>query len=62
MRGGRGGMKERRGKMKRYAESNLVSLIRKEKCRPGLQKDGNGGNVFLANLRFWQPLLAGQLK
>ena len=29
---------------------------------PGLQKDGNGGNVFPANLRFWQPLLASQLK
>ena len=28
----------------------------------GLQKDGNGGNVFPANLRFWQPLLASQLK
>ena len=29
---------------------------------PGLQKDRNGGNVFPANLRFWQPLLASQLK
>ena len=29
---------------------------------PGLQKDGNGGNVFPANLRFWHPLLASQLK
>ena len=28
----------------------------------GLQKDGNGGNVFPANLRFWQPHLASQLK
>ena len=28
------------------------------KVPPGLQKDGNGGNVFPANLRFWQPLLA----
>ena len=28
----------------------------------GLQKDGNGGNLFLTNLRFWQPILASQLK
>ena len=28
----------------------------------GLQKDGNDGDVFPANQRFWQPLLASQLK
>ena len=28
---------------------------------PGLQKEGNRGNVFPANLRFWQPLLTSQL-
>ena len=38
----------------------LVSLARA--ALAGLQKDGNGGNVFPANLRFWQPLLASQLK
>ena len=29
---------------------------------PGLHKDGNGGNMFPANVRFWQPLLTSPLK
>ena len=39
-----------------------AGAVRSVHCEAGLQKDGNGGNVFPANLRFWQPIFASQLK
>ena len=45
-----------------FVAEELKCFMYKPNVCPGLQKDGNGGNVFPANLRFWQPLLASQLK
>ena len=42
--------------------SKVPLLWSKAMMQSGLQKDGNFGNVFSANWRFWQPFLASQLQ
>ena len=52
-----GSMEEAVRERNRRAEELLQ--LPQARVEPGLQKDGN---MFPANLRFWQPLLASQLK